>query len=105
MAYYRATGDEAWAYRVIGLAESSVDEPGGPTTWQPWGHLESEAALFAYAYALTGDATYLPHAEKALIGQDTKGTWMPQMHLEAMYWVEQYGPPRGPGEAAAGAEP
>jgi len=94
MAYYRATGDETWAYRVLGLAEASMDEPGGPTTWQPWGHLESEAALFAYAYALTGDKTYLPHAEKALIGQDTKGTWMPQKHLEAMYWVEQYGPPR-----------
>jgi hypothetical protein len=92
MAYHRATGDQAAARRVIGLAEAMMHEPGGPVTWHPWGHLESEAALYAYAFALTGDPTYLPHAERSLIGQDTKGTWMPQRHLEAMYWLERYHP-------------
>jgi len=27
-AYYRATGDVTWAYRVIGLAEACLNEPG-----------------------------------------------------------------------------
>lgn len=92
MAYYRATKDPQVARRVIALAEAMLNEPGGPVTWRPWGHLESEAALYAYAYALTGDETYLEHAQRCLIGEPNTswmGNWMPQKHLEAMYWIER----------------
>ena len=85
MRYFRATGDVEMAYRVLGLADSQICEPGGPATWEPWGHLESEAALYAYAYELTGDPLYLEHARASL----QNGTWMPEDHLAAMYWIEQ----------------
>ncbi|PYV07464.1 MAG: hypothetical protein DMG07_28845, partial [Acidobacteria bacterium] len=87
MAYYRATQDSLGGHRVLGLAEADMHEPGGPATWKPYGHLQSEAAMYVYAYALTGDETYLPHAVTSMTA--FKKGWMPQKNLEVMYWLER----------------